>query len=208
MNKNDLKGFLNLIYLKLPNSIKTIDEDAFDEVPCLNYENISDHPIIREIKRKKYENIHNIKKKNNLDTILKFLQNIPSFDVPNYDFEKSNNNKEKKSKKKYENESQDEENEYEKESEYEEDEENEDEENEYDDSNENKKEKGKDKDRYEIEDKNKKVDKYEDKYEKIIKEYKENIYNVLNKIIRNKENSEKENNKKKYINNYIVNKKK
>ena len=63
LNKDDLKGFLNLIYLKLPNSIKTIDEDTFDEVPCLNYDNISDHPIIREIKRKKYEKISNIKKK-------------------------------------------------------------------------------------------------------------------------------------------------
>ena len=53
LNNNDLKGFDNLIYLRLPNSIKNIEENVFNNTPCLNFENISDHPIIRRIKRKK-----------------------------------------------------------------------------------------------------------------------------------------------------------
>ena len=41
LNNGDLKGFVNLIYLRLPNSIKFIEEDVFNDTPCLNYENIS-----------------------------------------------------------------------------------------------------------------------------------------------------------------------
>ena len=100
MNKGDLKGFQNLKFLKLPNSIKNIDQDVFDNTPCLNYENISDHPIIRRIKKAKFKEYNDLeqkqkKKKFNLNTLLKIL---PSIDTPNYNFENNNeNDKEEKS---------------------------------------------------------------------------------------------------------------
>ena len=53
IEKDDFKNFINLIFLKLPNSLKFIDEKAFDNTPCLNFENISDHPLINEMKIKK-----------------------------------------------------------------------------------------------------------------------------------------------------------
>ena len=62
LNNGDLKGFVNLIYLRLPSSIKFIEEDVFNDTPCLNYENISDHPIIRKLKRKKFEEASNTNK--------------------------------------------------------------------------------------------------------------------------------------------------
>ncbi len=65
MNNGDLKGFENLIYLKLSNSIKYIENDVFNDTPCLNYENISDHPIIRRIKINKFIDNINIKDLNN-----------------------------------------------------------------------------------------------------------------------------------------------
>ena len=82
-----LKGFVNLIYLKLPNSIRDIDEDVFKDTPCLNFDNISDHPIIRRIKKKKFEEYNDIKNKkyNKLNSF-----NFPLFDIPNYNFENEN----------------------------------------------------------------------------------------------------------------------
>ena len=94
LNNGDLKGFVNLIYLRLPNSIKFIEEDVFNDTPCLNFENISDHPIIRRLKVKKFIEEFNINKfKSDFD---KLLLNFPSVDVPNYNFEKSDNSLKKK----------------------------------------------------------------------------------------------------------------
>ena len=91
LKNGDLKGFTNLIYLRLPNSIKIIEEDVFNDTPCLNYENISDHPLIRKIRRKKFENKYNdIKKDFNFFDLLRIL---PSIDKPNYNFENDNKNK-------------------------------------------------------------------------------------------------------------------
>jgi len=94
LKNGDLKGFFSLIYLRLPKSIKIIEEDVFNDTPCLNYENISDHPIIRKLKRKKFEEEFNINKfKSDFD---KLLRCFPSVDVPNYNFEKSDSSLKKK----------------------------------------------------------------------------------------------------------------
>ena len=95
LNNGDLKGFDNLIYLRLPNSIKYIEEDVFNDTPCLNYENISDHPIIRRIKAQKFFQMY--KNNNNDFNIIKLLRSCPLFDKLNYDFE--NNNKDNKTNK-------------------------------------------------------------------------------------------------------------
>ena len=62
--------------------------------------------------------------------------------------------------------------------------------------------------KYEVNDKIKNLDKFEDKYKKKKKGDKEKFYNFLEKMIRNKENIEKINNKLKCINNCLINKKK
>lgn len=91
LNKGDLKGFNNLIYLKLPNTIKNIDKDVFNDTPCLNYDNISDHPIIRRIKKETFKESNNIKDTDEiLEKILKFMRDRPSIDKPDYNFENNN----------------------------------------------------------------------------------------------------------------------
>ena len=101
LKNEDLKGFINLIYLRLPNSIKNIEEDVFNETPCLNYENISDHPIIRRIRKKKFEDKYNNKEKK--FDFIDFLHNLPSIDKPNYDFEDNNKESEENKLKEKEN---------------------------------------------------------------------------------------------------------
>ena len=55
IEKNDFKGLKNLIYLKLPDSLKFIDEKAFNNTPCLNFDNISNHPLLYiKLKKKKF----------------------------------------------------------------------------------------------------------------------------------------------------------
>jgi len=67
---------------------------VFNDTPCLNFDNISDHPIIRRLKRKKFIEEFNLNKfKSDFD---KLLSNFPSVDVPNYNFEKSDNSLKKK----------------------------------------------------------------------------------------------------------------
>lgn len=84
IEKDDLKDFINLIYLKLPDSLKFIDENAFNNTPCLNYENISEHPLIKKLRKKELSNSQikntNLKIKKN-----KKIKNL--IDFPNYNFE-------------------------------------------------------------------------------------------------------------------------
>ena len=88
IEKDDFKNFINLIYLKLPDSLKFIDEKAFDNTPCLNFENISDHPLIHAIKRKNLS--QNILKNTSL-YIPNIKKNEPLIDLPNYNFENISN---------------------------------------------------------------------------------------------------------------------
>jgi len=88
IEKDDFKNFINLIYLKLPESLKFIDEKAFDNTPCLNLENISDHPLIHAI-QKKYLS------KSILKNTSLYIPNVkinePLIDFPNYNFKNNTN---------------------------------------------------------------------------------------------------------------------
>ena len=84
IEKDDFKDFINLIYLKLPDSLKFIDENAFNNTPCLNFENISTHPLINQLRKKELSN-NQIK-----NTTLKIKKNKKTknlIDLPNYNFE-------------------------------------------------------------------------------------------------------------------------
>ena len=95
LNKGDLKGFVNLVYLKLPNTIKKIDKDVFNDTPCLNLENISDHPIIKRLIKEGFIESNNIEEEKesleeNIKTFFKFIRDRPSIDKPDYNFECNN----------------------------------------------------------------------------------------------------------------------
>ena len=88
IEKDDFKNFINLISLKLPDSLKFIDEKVFDNTPCLNFENISDHPLIHAIQKKNYS--QSILKNTSL-YIPNVKINEPLIDLPNYNFENNTN---------------------------------------------------------------------------------------------------------------------
>ena len=189
LNNGDLKDFINLIYLRLPNSIKNIEEDVFNETPCLNYENISDHPIIRRIRKKKFEDKYDNKKKK--FDFIDFLLNMPSIDKPNYDFEDNNKESEENKLKEKENKN---ENDHEiSESKFK-----------------DKKESNSDISERKYKDKNEKEDEKKIENERFFPQTEKKINNKFNLYDNVKNNNYNNicNEDDKYINNFIINKKK
>ena len=80
IEKDDFKDFINLIYLKLPDSLKFIDENVFNNTPCLNFENISEHPLINKLRKKELSNsqIKNTTLKIKKDKKIKNLIDLPN----------------------------------------------------------------------------------------------------------------------------------